>query len=212
MGDIRSRLKIVILVSLFLVSVTTRSVFALTVLPDSDIYDGKMKYSNLTLEFAVYDSTTQNGQAFESAFGTAPGTGQYIYAYQLFTTFDVTFFAVYDTEGASWSADGGNDNNIGALNDGQGGIEPDEARFGLSQDLGTMGIWDFQAGELTDGKQSWLMVIRSDYGFKKTGSFTLDATKNDVGAPMINNPEPATLMLFAGVAAIIRHAKKKKCA
>ena len=206
MGETMKKMKILLLMAAF--AMMAQSVSALTVLPDSDLYDGKMVYSNITLEFAVYDSTTAIGQAFEIDFGIAPGVGQYIYAYQVFTTFEIDFFAVYDTEGTSWS-DGGSDDNIGALDDQYGGIEPTDARFGESSSgLGTLGIWDFQPGTLVDGKQSWLMVIRSDNTFKKTGNFTVEPLDQG-GLPIPPIPEPATLMLFAGVAAILRHAKKK---
>lgn len=178
------------------------------ILPDSSYYEGRSYFSRPAtglegrIDFAVYDTDDGGdgpGQLDAAEFGVAPGTGRYIYAYQIFVedagTKILDYFGIFGIgEGAL--AHPIND-NIGWMNDSplnptKEGVEPDEAYIALSTTYGIMGVWEFDTNLVT-GQHSWLLVLRSDNPWT-IGGYTFSDTFAD-GEPL-PNPEPATLVLL----------------
>jgi hypothetical protein len=145
---------------------------------------------------------------------TAPGTGQYIYAYQIFTddtsTFPVEYFAIAGiAEGAL--AKPVND-NIGSVNDspsdpGQEGIQPDRAYITSSSTAGIMGAWEFDDSLLVEGEHSYFLVLRSNSDWD-WGTYTFsDTLANQSPIP---NPEPCTIALLGiGMLTLLRQGRRR---
>ncbi len=192
--------------------------FANTLLPASSYYDGKV-YFNAgdnrlgKIEFAVYDTQTVN-EFTSGGFADAPGSGRYIYAYQIFcdtqNTNPINFFAVLGIgEGALTPP---KSNNIGYVNDNAGGsISPNDA-FVSHDDTygyGDLGAWEFLDISLTANKQSWFLVLRSNQGWT-AGEYTFDPNFGNSQLPRPDEiPEPATLALFGfGLGSLLLRNKK----
>jgi hypothetical protein len=147
---------------------------------------------------------------------TAPGTGRYIYAYQIFTndtsTFPAEYFAIAGiAEGAL--AEPVND-NIGSVNDspsdpGQEGVQPDMAYITSSTTLGIMGAWEFDDSLLVEGEHSYFLVLRSDTDWD-WGTYTFN--KNLANQPPVPGslptPEPSTIALLGfGMLTLLRRRR-----
>ena len=185
--------------------------YANAILPDSSHYQGTVHYNRIggRIDFAVYDTDTSNGQAFEADFGTAPGTGQFIYAYQIFTddtSQALEYFAIMGI-GENAFVSPVND-NISSLDDLTGeGVAPDEYPYiGSSSMYGTMGIWEFTDHLLEGGEHSWFLVLRSPHDWT-AGSFTFN--KSLANQTPIPNPEPCTLALL-GLGCVVLFSRRRK--
>ena len=136
------------------------------------------------IDFAVYDDRdeyfTVNGLQ-------APGTGDYVYAYQIFhdsvANPALSSFAILGIEGAP--VDG-----IGCQDDQSGGIASTDEYFTASE-----GVWEFQnehgQGILTAGEHSWFLVLSSDTDWV-VGEYEIKAA-GDLPVPI---PEPAMITLL----------------
>ncbi len=192
---------------------------ALTYLPGSSYYYGQTHYSvNLgngqilsgRIEFAVYDT-----QAYPSEFtGTAPGSGRYIYAYQIFQNAGafnaaVTAFVVKEIGEGAIPAD--NPNSYIGTNNSVAGVDASSAFFNASL---TEGNWLFEDQNIQAGENSVFLIIRSNNSIK-VGTYDFFPSQDDEipvpggeeGSSEI--PEPATLMILAfGTALAIRNRRR----
>lgn len=170
----------------------------------SSLYYGSTFYSTDDglsgyIDFAVYDSREE----YETLYGlTAPGTGDYVYAYQIFHDAGVNpplaYFAILGIEGAP--VDG-----IDCHDDSSSGIDSTDEYFTLSE-----GVWEFQnelgEGILIAGEHSWFLVLSSQTSWVK-GDFEIRPAESWVPVPDI--PEPCTLTLFALSGAVMLIRRKK---
>ncbi len=170
----------------------------------SSYYDGSTFYNTADglhgyIDFAVYDNRSE----YESRYGLpAPGTGDYIYAYQVFhnsgTNPAVAYFAILGIDGAS--VDG-----IDSHDDSSGGIASSDEYYADSR-----GVWEFQSeigeGILLASEHSWFLVLSSDSDWVK-GDFEIKPAESGVPVPEI--PEPCTLALL-GLGSVVMLIKQKK--
>jgi hypothetical protein len=188
-----------------------------TILPESSYLEGRAYYPAGRIEYAVYDTITYPDEFIGADGFTAPGTGQYIYAYQIFTddisTFPAEFFAV--TGIADGAFEEPINDNIGSVNDSPSdpdneGVEPDMAYITSSSMRGTMGVWEFD-DSLVGGAHSYFLVLRSGMDWD-WGTYTFNKNYAD-GQPVpggaVSNPEPATIALLGigGALAILRRRR-----
>ncbi len=180
---------------------------ALTYLPDSSYYSGKTYYNvNLgngqvlsgRIEFAVYDTS-----AYPSEFtGTAPGTGRYIYAYQIFhnsgsSNAALTAFVIKQIGDGAIPAD--NPNSYIGTNNTVSGVDASSAFFNVSR---TEGNWLFETQNIQAGEHSVFLLVRSNSPIQ-VGTYNLFPPE-DEGIPVPGNedngnpiPEPATLLILS---------------
>lgn len=181
---------------------------ALTYLPESSHYSGQTTYlKNLgngqilsgRIEFAVYD-TQDNPDQFG---GTAPGSGRYIYAYQVFSNAAssntaITHFVIKGIgEGAVPSVN--SNDYIGTDDDGYSGKDASMSFFNLEL---TEGNWVFEADSILPGSHSYFLLVRSDaapkigtYDFVQSESDEVPVPGDDENGNPI--PEPATLLMLS---------------
>lgn len=174
-------------------------------LPESTLWQGARNYQdadagiNAYVEYAVYDSS-----AGLPAGIVHQGSGQYVYAYQIFnlgTGYDpITTFKLL---GGDPSAASG----IGYQNDGQGGLVP------LND--GESFLWRFGLGEFVAYEHSAFLIFSSD-SLPIAGTLSISNTLDDYGnEPPINGdevitesiPEPATLTMLT-IGAFFKFRKK----
>ncbi len=196
--------KLLLSLSIIALVAISASASVLEELPDSSIWQGYTYYSgeenlSVRIDYAVYDRNSG-----EFAGYTAPGDGQYIYAYQIFTSTATGFSAV-----ASLSIPGLNLENItgiGTVDDTSGGALD-------AENDGSALLWEFMSVDLAGGGHSFFLVYSSDSG-PVDGTYELTAkdgipVPGDDGDPV---PEPATIALLGlGIApAILKRKKEKK--
>jgi hypothetical protein len=196
--------------------VPTAGAVAMTILPESSHYQGRVHYYSGSIEYAVYDTSAYPDEFIGADGFAAPGSGRYIYAYQILTddtsTFPVEYFAIAGiAEGAL--AEPVND-NIGSVNDspddpGQEGVQPDSAYITSSSTAGIMGAWEFDDSLLVEGQHSYFLVLRSDadWGW---GTYTFsDTLANQPPVPgSLTNPEPSTIALLGfGMLTLLRRRR-----
>ncbi|MBN1795689.1 MAG: PEP-CTERM sorting domain-containing protein [Sedimentisphaerales bacterium] len=158
---------------------------------------------NGVIEFAVYDNRSE----YESNTGlTAPGEGDYIYAYKIWNTLPTSDEAV-----AYFSILGLDENEITGFgyDDDGGNAEPQDAYF----DSGN-GVWEWSIdnGFIQLGDNSWLLVFSSDYDWV-TGEYEIRGIEeSDFPEPGDGDgdvPEPSLVALFGlGGAALLRRRKQ----
>lgn len=183
-----------------------------TILPNSSYRQGRVHYYSGRIEYAVYDTGTYPDEFIGADGFTAPGTGQYIYAYQIFTDdtsiFPTEYFAIAGIAEDAL-ADPVND-NIGSVSDspsdpGQEGVQPDRAYITSSTTLGIMGAWEFDDSLLAEGEHSFFLVLRSG---TEPGWGTYTFNKNLANQPPIPNPEPSTIALLGfGMLTLLRRRR-----
>ena len=207
-----TKINVFIVLLIAILFVRTAGATITTILPDSSHHQGRAHYYSGRIEYAVYDTVT-NPDEFVGVDGfTAPRTGRYIYAYQIFTddtsTFPAEYFAIAGIgEGAL--ADPVND-NIGSVSDspsdpGQEGVQPDMAYITSSTTLGIMGAWEFDDSLLVEGEHSYFLVLRSDTDWD-WGTYTFSDTY--ANQPPIPNPEPSTIALLGfGMLTLLRRRR-----
>lgn len=184
-------------------SVRTAIATTLTALPESTHYQGRSYYRTYTqdgllsghIDFAVYD--TADGDEFAKADFTAPGSGQFTYAYQIFND-EGDIYAALEYFAISGIGAGAIDDivtDIGSVDDESDGIDSTAYYFG-PHDAGTgpdEAVWEFEGGILEAGKHSFFLVLSSDHDYT-TGTYTI--TKNTLPETSIPNPEPSTIALL----------------
>jgi len=191
------------------------SAAGLTELPKSDHYQGKSYFGGGRLEFAVYDTQASDGEKFVDNFGEVPGSGQYIYAYQLFndtlSSNVLEYFGLYGIgEGAIVSPE---NENISAMDDFSGSALNPNDWYITPTSLGIAGVWEFGDDPLLEGEHSYLLTLRSDSSWALTGGYTFN--KSYLGGGTVtpeqtqHAPEPTTVCLFGiGLLAMLRKRKK----
>lgn len=171
----------------------------------SSYYDGSTYYYTDGLhgriDFAVYDDRdeyfTVNGLE-------APGTGDYVYAYQIFQDSianpALLSFSILGIEGAP--VDG-----IGCQDDQSDGIASTDEYFTASE-----GVWEFQnehgQGILSAGEHSWFLVLSSDTDWV-VGEYEIKAA-GDLPVPLPDLPEPAMITLLAIGGVLMMCARRRK--
>lgn len=180
-------------------------------LPESSYYQGRTYYNNFTeegflrgrIDFAVYDTSSGNEFGY-----TAPGTGQFIYAYQIFcdtaSTTALEYFSINDIGDNSIDDDDG----IGSQDDGQGGLEPFNAFFNPSSEP-EQAVWEFDEGVLVASEHSYFLVFTSDYDWKE-GSYDVTPIGR-VSPPTTGSeaPEPSTMLLL-GLGGTLMFMRRRK--
>ncbi|MBL7106139.1 MAG: PEP-CTERM sorting domain-containing protein [Phycisphaerae bacterium] len=178
------------------------------ILPGGGIYQGTSYFSQPTtaggiagkIDFAVYDTQ----QASPSGIAN-PGSGQYIYAYQIFcdqvNTDPISFFSIFNI-GENAIA---NYNDIDSQNDGSGdNVDTTDEYFNPSFSKAT---WVFDNGLLVAGEHSYFLVLSSDHNWT-AGSYSFSQPAD--GQAPIPNPEPATIALMTtGVVLLLRKKKRQ---
>jgi len=171
----------------------------------SSYYDGFTYYNTPEglhgrIDFAVYDDRDE----YKSVTGwDAPGTGDYVFAYQIFhnalNNQPLAYFALLGIEGAPVDT-------IDSQDDQAGGIEPTDQYLSTSEGKG---IWEFengQAGILLAADNSWFLVLSSETSWVK-GQYEIKPAESSVPVPDV--PEPGTLALLCGGAATLFVRRRK---
>lgn len=209
----------VLLLLLLLAAGTVQA--GLTMLPDSSYFNGSTstifkslgngKFISGRLEYTVYD-TQANPDEFTGLGGaTAPGSGRYLYAYQLFLNSSNAFGAAagidyFAINGISKSV---LDNaTIGYTIDGAGGGQtPTAYSFSYTgNDDDNKAIWDFSEEEIAAGSWSVFLLFRSDYTPQWTTFDVVRQDSGDVVGPEI--PEPVSLLLLSAGVAFLRRRRR----
>ena len=189
---------------------------AATILPYSSHYQGRLYFSdaNVTgyVDFAVYDTLAPYGN--EWTF-TAPGTGQYIYAYQIFSdagsSAAIEFFTIMgiDDPPTLHNLDGINTMNTQNPWEGYplitGCVAPTNS-FSNTNPGETRATWEFAGGILVADKYSWFLIFSSPNDWTE-GRYDMSPPAGDDIVPT-PNPEPCTLALL-GLSSTILFAKRK---
>lgn len=183
-----------IFLSLFVLMVFIGSAGAtmMTLLPASSHYEGSTYYDIFTdggylrgrIDFAVYDTQTYPNEFIGSGGYQMPGTGRYIYTYQIFNDYPasdkaVAYFAIL---GAGISSA----NGTSAQHDPADGVEP--------TDVPSQGAWDFADALIYKDDHSWFLAYSCDYDWV-AGEYEIRSTQNDE-TPVPGLPEPAVLTLL----------------
>jgi len=201
----RFRLLVLLLVATLFVQSASAT---LAPMLESSYYDGYVFYGaepdytgglKGRIDFAVYDD---RDEYFSRNGLHAPGTGDYVYAYQIFNDYAVSeeavaYFALLGINGATIDLD-----SIGSQEDPESGIEPGSAYF---NDDESRIVWEFNggAGYILAGDHSWLLVFSSDQDLV-LGSYEIRAAEN------VPVPEPSVLALLGvGSVMILRRRKSK---
>lgn len=193
----------------------------MTFLPESTHYQGRAYFREYTgqvgrIEFAVYDTLGTNGNEFAAAGYTAPGAGQYIYAYQIFNDDPdsrnvLEYFSVWGI-GAGAIADPVVE-NIDWIDDTSGGEEPTAMYFAAfdSQVGPEKGIWEFEEGILDEGDHSFFLILSSDHNFYTPVDINYSVVKTTDYHVPIPNPEPSTIALL-GIGGALALSRRRKSA
>jgi hypothetical protein len=203
-----------LLILLLVVTLFAQNAAAGLFLPYSSHYQGRSNFdfAGVTgfIDFAVYDTQAYGGQYDEwtSAGFDAPGSGQFIYAYQIF--FDVgddaiTSFSIMHTDTSTplnIASNNMNTQNPWGLSPLiTEGVEPTEWGIGSA---GTTAWWKFFNNDLLSGEYSWFLIFSSDNDWT-VGQYEMQTAD---GFPVTSNPEPATVVLL-GLGSTILFAKRR---
>lgn len=177
-------------------------------LPESSYYQGETFYSNDFLrgriDYAVYDTELYPDEFIGDDGYEAPGSGRYIYAYQIFNDYpySVDSVASFSLLGiAAAPIDG-----VDSRDDGSDGIAPSAVY--------PEAVWEFKdelnlgAALLLVGDHSWFLVLssdstptRGDYEIKPAGGII------QPGGPQTPEPATVTLLGIGGALALIRRRR-----
>ena len=173
-------------------------------LPTGSFWQGGRNYDKdgvqAFVEYAVYDTTSTSYLNAPTKI-TNPGSGQYLYAYQVFNFENVLPITAFELLGGNPALAGG----IGS------------ARDGSSLDIvptndGDSFVWTFENGVFVVNKHSAFMVFSTDKG-PVAGTFKLSTLSDYGDEPPVDGgdvPEPATMaMLAAGAIGLLTKRSKK---
>jgi hypothetical protein len=193
---------------LMLLSLSTRDASAVLV---SSYHDGFAYYNQDGLygrvDFAVYDTQDSvYGDEYKDNGIEMPGTGRYIYAYQIFNDLlfsqeAVSYFAIVDAQGELIEESAMN--GTCGQDDGQDGVEPSP----IVSDRQGAWTWTLDgAGYVSQGEHSWLLVFSSDQPWEK-GTFEIQSP--ETGGVPVPVPEPATLIILALGGTVVLAGRRK---
>lgn len=200
-----------------LLALLTAGTASASLLPVSSYYEGSSYFYRGGraghIDFAVYDTLDSDGDEFSAALGdTAPGSGQYIYAYQIFSdnlsSTIIDYFTVFDIgEGAI--ADFSSD--IGTVSDSPGdpGAEGVDATKSYFNPTLTKGVWEFNYdGEhIIAGEHSYFLILRSNQEWT-VGHYEFTHPDDDLLAVPDVIPEPFTLTLL-GLGSVMLFSRRR---
>jgi hypothetical protein len=187
-----------------------------TMLPYSSHYQGS-SYFDFNgvmghVDFAVYDTQGTDGDEWTGAGFTSPGSGRYIYAYQVFndtgSTGAIEFFSIMGLDNHEL-------NGIDTMNTQNpwvnyplitAGVAPTNSFPNTNLDE-TEATWEFAGGILVADKYSWFLIFSSAHDWTE-GQYDISPPANTVPLP---NPEPCTLALL-GLGGIVLFAKRRNYA
>jgi len=216
--------KAILLTSIFaLLAINTASAIPL---PESSHYHGTSHFSSGGylgyIDFAVYD-TEVDGDVFADNIGDpTPGSGQYIYAYQIFSDSynTIDYFSVL---GIGEGAIADRNSDIGTVSDspddpgGQGVdvVDTTDAYFNLEL---TKGIWEFKYNgtHIIAGEHSVFLILRSNmdwtvggYRFTPSDSDSVTVPGGSESSSTVYTPEPFTIALL-GLGSFTLFYKRRK--
>jgi hypothetical protein len=194
------------------------------ILPSSSHYEGTSHYSGGGfvgyVDFAVYDTQGSGGDEFAAQVGdTAPGTGRYIYAYQIFNnsaTDIIDYFEILRS--GSTGAISDSTANIGAVSDSpsdpaEAGVNATRSYFDPSR---IRGIWEFNynGSHIQSTEHSVFLVLRSNSdwisgNYRFTPSTSDELPTPDSSTTTTTVPEPVTLVLLGSVGLAVFNRRKK---
>lgn len=179
------------------------------------IFDGNLdngKYAKVMIEFAVYERSSGEFDGVFSGVGlTAPGTGEFIYAYKVFNHSSsedmISAFSILGLDEQANAITG-----LDALDDGEGGAEPTNG--GQFEEGNCVWKWfeDESSGMrfIELGDQSWLLVFSSNNPWKP-GEYKLTGTdESDFPSPDGQVPEPVTVALLGAGGAFLLKRKNRE--
>ncbi len=204
------------LLMLMMLMVWTVPARALVDLPQSSHYEGITSFDivehNVSglVRFAVYDTQTYPNEFTGSDGFTNPGSGRYIYAYQVFNSAlseaGIDGFSVFGLTDYSMDVD---EESIEGQDPGEGQVEPTDSFFTESN---KKGVWTFEGDgfAILEGDSSWFLAFSSDQDWVKGDYEITIADDDDDDFPVPPEiPEPATISLLGlGVLALLRKRKK----
>jgi hypothetical protein len=178
---------------------------ALAILSSGDVYYHENGLNGY-IKYAVYESRDEYETAWSGLGFSAPGDGQYVYAYQIFNDLvsaDVAHFALFGLTEDNTSGLGSEDRE-------DGGVQPSDCYLDGDE---SKGVWKWSDGEGGYGyikvdEHSWLLVFSSDYSPVK-GDFEIKGPEGiDVPGDI---PEPSMIALLgAGGVLFLRRRKEAK--
>jgi len=218
---------LLILLALFVQSATVPANAFPSSLPDTD-YDGFVYYNKFLgpsedegrgeyligrIDFAVYDTEGKNEFVVEGGY-EAPGTGRYVYAYQIFNaprdvpslySNPVAYFAVFGITGDLTvdTVDG-----IGAQEGPDDGVEHSDAYFDGDE---SRVVWEFTPRFISlegEAENSWFLVFSSDQP-PVPGNYDIRAPEEEASNILVPAPEPATIALLGLGSALIFSRRRK---
>jgi len=207
------------LLSLLLVASLFVQSAAATILPYSSLHQGRsyFNFSGVTghVDFAVYDTLGTAGDEWTGAGFTAPGSGQFIYAYQIFNDVGsaaaIEFFTImgindpptpHNLDGIYTMNKQNPWENYPLITE---GVAPTNS-FPNTNLLETRATWEFAGGLLVADKYSWFLVFSSDHSWT-TGKYDINPLTSD-NTTTVPNPEPCTLALL-GLGGTILFTKRR---
>jgi len=207
------------LLSLLLVSALLLQNAEATILPYSSHYQGRSYFNESGasghVDFAVYDTLGSHGNEWVGAGFAAPGSGKFIYAYQIFNDVGssdaIEFFTIMGLNDPPTVQHLGGIDSMTSQDPWadypfttESGVAPTDTSVNLD---GTRAIWEFAGGILIADKYSWFLVFSSDKPWVE-GKYEIGTAPTNI-IPVTSNPEPCTLALLGlGGAMVFRKRRK----
>jgi hypothetical protein len=205
------------LLSLLLVAILFVQNAAATILPYSSHYQGRSYFDNAGVtghvDFAVYDTLGTYGNEWAGAGFAAPGSSQYIYAYQIFNDAGsadaIEFFTIMGIDDPPTPHDLEGIYTMNMQNPWEyyifitEGVAPTNS-FPKTNLGETRATWEFAGGILFAGEYSWFLIFSSAHDWVQ-GKYQMDTAG---GFPITGTPEPCTLALL-GLGSAILFAKRR---
>jgi hypothetical protein len=190
---------------------------AALLLPYSSHYQGRSYFNNNGMkgfvEFAVYN--TEGGNEWDGSGFASPGSGQYIYAYQIFCDTDSSAIGSFTIMGS----DPCNPHTLTGINTmssqnpwvdsqllSEEGIEPTDMSANPTQTQATWEFWGDTGAILIHDEYSWFLIFSSDHDWT-VGRYDVTTSMDDGTGP-IPNPEPCTVALL-GIGSAILYTKRR---